>query len=154
MVRFILPVLLLVASPAWARDTLDQFGRWGAFREGTHCYAIAEPAKDRPGASVTVSSSPARGVRVQFHARLSRAVGPGRPPVVRIGEWTLPLVARDRDAWAPDGRTDLRILAAIRAGDALAVTATDARGRRFSDRYPLAGAASAIDAAIVGCLGV
>ena len=160
--RAVQPVLLLGfalgASPAGARDTLGQFGRWGAFREGRHCYAIAEPsqgrARDRRGASVAISSSPARGVRIQFHARLSRGIGPGRPASVRIGGWTLPLVARDRDAWAADARADLRILAAIRSGDALAVTAADARGRRFSDRYALAGAASAIDAAMLGCLGV
>jgi len=151
--RAILSVLLLMASPVAARETLDQFGSWGAFRDSGHCYAIAETTNRRDGASVALSSSPARGVRIQFHARLSRPVDPSRPAVVRVGGVTTPLVARDRDAWAADARTDLRILAAIRSGDTLAVTATDARGRRFTDRYALTGAASAIDTAMIGCLG-
>jgi len=150
--RLLFPALLLAASPAPARDTLGQFGRWGAFRDGTHCYAVSEPVKKDADGSVTLSSSPARGVRIQFHARLSRPAAADRAAVVRIGSSTIPLAARDRDAWAADNRTELRILAAIRNADSLAVSAIDARGRRFTDRYALAGGPSAVDAAMIGCI--
>jgi len=149
--RPIFPALLLIAAPASARDTLGQFGRWGAFRDGMHCYAISEPTKKDARGTVTLSSSPARGVRIQFHARLSRAAAADRPAALRVGPSTIPLVVQDQDAWAADGRGELRILAAIRNGDGLAISAADARGRRFTDRYSLAGAASAVDAAMIGC---
>jgi len=150
--RLLLPALLLMASPAVARDSLGQFGGWGAFRDGAHCYAIAEPNGKRTGASVAVSSSSSKGVVIQFHAHLRKAAAADRPVRLQVGDWSQALAAQGQDAWATSARADLRILAAIRSGDSLAVSAVDARGRRFTDHYVLAGAASAIDAAMIGCI--
>ena len=47
---------------------------------------------------------------------------------------------------------DAAVLAAMRKSSSMAVYATDARGRRFFDTYPLAGSASAIDAARLACM--
>jgi hypothetical protein len=75
----------------------------------------------------------------QLHVEPSRTLQPGTALRLEI-----------------DGRSfalpDPRIIAAIRRADLLRVAGIDARGRRFHDDYPLAGAPSAIDAAIVGCL--
>jgi hypothetical protein len=46
---------------------------------------------------------------------------------------------------------DAAILAAMRSAPQMTVSARDSRGRRFSDRYILEGAATALDAATVGC---
>ena len=46
---------------------------------------------------------------------------------------------------------DAAIVAAMRSAGAMSVSARDAAGRRFTDRYSLAGAATAMDAATVGC---
>ena len=55
------------------------------------------------------------------------------------------------DAWAQDGRMDAAIVAAMRSAGSMSVSATDGSGRRFTDRYSLDGAATALDAATVGC---
>ena len=46
---------------------------------------------------------------------------------------------------------DAAIIAAMRSADSMSVRAIDRSGRRFTDRYSLEGAATAMDAATVGC---
>ena len=99
--------------------------------------------KDRSGASVTMSmQSGARRARSVSCAAQPR--GRGRAGRRRCGCAQLDLAS----GGARPGRMGCRRThrpahpqAAIRASDALTVTATDDRGRRFSDRYALAGAA-------------
>ena len=70
---------------------------------------------------------------------------------LRIGERRFALTGGGGDAWAQDKATDAAIVATMRSTDTMVVSARDARGRMFSDRYDLAGAATAMDAATVGC---
>ncbi|HQA18674.1 MAG TPA: hypothetical protein PK680_09855, partial [Novosphingobium sp.] len=68
----------------------------------------------------------------------------GHPGVGRIlSEWA--------DAWAADKRGDAAIMAAMRSASEMTVNARDANGRGFSNTYDLRGAATAMDAAAVGC---
>lgn len=151
--------LLLAASPAAARDALGVYESWGAFREATprQCFAIAEPVPPnlhvrgwRPFAAIT--SWPAQGLRNQLHVRLSRARNLRAGVTLSIGERRFALVAGQADAWAPDARTDAAIVAAIRSGRSMSIETQDARGQPFADVYALRGAATAIDAATLGCI--
>ena len=73
-------LLAALATAAEARDSLGVFDAWGAFRDPQvpRCYAIAQPdevrgtQQYRPFASI--GYWPKRGVRGQFHLRLSRAM--------------------------------------------------------------------------------
>lgn len=149
--------LALVVTPAMARVPLGSFDRWGAFRDDVplRCFAIAEPVRRtaraawRPFASVAIW--PRAGVRGQVHVRLSRAVYPNAPVTLAVGDTSVMLVASGADAWAPDPRADAAIVAAMRSAPALTVTATNSAGGRFADSYALKGAATAIDAAQLGC---
>ncbi len=149
--------IALLAAPAIARDSLGVFDGWGAFRDPgvPRCYAIAaaEPSNRQrrfePFASVGIW--PNRGVRNQVHLRLSRAVRDGGVIRLRVGRGTFELVGGSGDAWARDKAMDAAVIAAMRSASAMRVSATDDRGNRFSDRYDLTGAATAIDAATVGC---
>ncbi|KLI63602.1 invasion associated locus B family protein [Aurantiacibacter marinus] len=162
MLRRSLPLLLLlVSTPLWAndrsRDSLGVFGDWGAFRdpETPRCYAIAEAEANssrrdfQPFASV--ATWPSRNVRAQVHFRLGRRLAENPRVQLAIGGERYTLTAGDGDAWAADTRTDRAIVAAMRAAGGMSVSATDMRGNRFTDRYSLDGAATAIDAANVGC---
>ena len=74
--------LVILASPAMARDSLGIFESWGAFRDpgagqnGPRCYAIAMPvprrAGDAPKGFAAVGTWPRQHVRGQVHFRLSR----------------------------------------------------------------------------------
>lgn len=154
---FILPALLLNAAPALARDSLGIFGGWGAFRDASvpRCYAIAqaEPssrARDfQPYADV--GSWPRRGERGQVHFRLSRKLAPGSRIVLHIAGQRLALVGGGGDAWGADKRMDAAIVAAMRSAPHMTISARDERGRLFASTYRLDGAATAMDAAMIGC---
>ena len=146
-------VLLLAAAPAAARDSLGVFESWGAFRDARppRCYAIAEPVRAvaksapwRPFASIAVW--PALRQRNQLHIRLRHARPPGSSVVLSIGGKRFPLISGGADAWSPDARADAAIVAAMRSADSMTVWT-----RGFSDTYRLRGAATAIDAATLGC---
>ena len=156
MTKAALPLLALLAisAPATARDSLGVYSNWAAFRDDTpsRCYAIANPRGNNASASfASVATWPDKGIRGQLHLRLSRAVGDDGDAVLSIGGEEFALVAKGRNAWASDGRMDAQIVAAMRSASRMSVAARGANGARFSDRYSLTGAATAMDAATVGC---
>lgn len=150
--------LLVTATPALSRDSLGMFSGWGAFRDPAvpRCYAIAmavpsTKARDyQPYAAI--GTWPRREVRGQVHFRLSRKLAPGTPIVLSIGRDRFRLTGGGGDAWAADRRMDAAIVAAMRSATRMTVSARDAQGRRFSNTWQLAGAATAMDAAAVGCV--
>ena len=160
-IRAILPgIVLAFAAPALARDSLGMFERWAAFRDPAtpRCYAIAmaQPSQMRrdyqPYADVAIW--PRQGVRGQVHYRLSRKLAAGAKIVLSIGEQRFELTGGGGDAWAQDRRMDAAIVAAMRSAASMTVSARDASGRGFSNTWPLAGAATAMDAAAIGCARV
>ncbi|RJG52086.1 hypothetical protein D0Z70_21805 [Sphingobium terrigena] len=152
----LLIVLLMAAMPAAARDSLGMFDRWGAFRDPStpRCYAIARPAKRdgrvSPGFA-SVGTWPRQKVRGQVHFRLSRSRADKAVVTLSVGERRYTLVAGRSDAWVADPRGDAAIIAAMRSASSMSVQTSDAQGRAFADSYALRGAATAIDAAALGC---
>lgn len=151
---------MLLAFPAAARDPLGIFDRWGAFRDPSplKCFAISAPVEHSAGGGnwrpfASIATWPGQGARAQLHIRLSHERDPRARVTISIGERRFELVAGNADAWAPDARTDAAIVAAIRAGRSLSVEALGKGGRPFVDVYALRGAATAIDAAALGCVG-
>ena len=150
--------LLAMAAPVSAKDSLGVFGDWGAFRDPQvpRCYAIAAARNDArdhaPFASV--GTWPQREVRGQVHVRLSRNTRSGATISLNVGGERFELTGSGADAWARDRRMDAAIVAAMRSAGSMSVTARDRAGNRFTDRYSLEGAATAMDAATVGCARV
>jgi len=150
-------LLALAWAPAVAAQplSLGVFGGWGAFRGEGRCYAIAEPhqAPEAQGWQpfASIGHWPGRGGGGQLHIRLSREKRPGSAVLVRIDGRSFQLRGGGRDAWAPDGRADAEIQAAMRAGIDLVVETRSTRGALVRDHYRLRGAATAIDAAAIAC---
>ncbi|MBX9663474.1 hypothetical protein [Novosphingobium sp.] len=157
MRRALLAAALLVASPAMARDSLGIWNNWGAFSDAgvPRCYAIAmadkvEGRMNELQPYFTVGNWPRRGARGEIHVRLSRKIGPGATVTLSVGGQRFSLVAGAADAWSADRRMDAAVVAAMRSASSMSVTVRSA-GRNFTDTYTLAGAASAMDAALLGC---
>lgn len=151
-----LVVSLCLAAPAAAqRQPLGIFSQWGAFREKERCFAIAEPDRGpkpqgwKPFASI--GYWPGRGVKGQLHVRLSRAKRSGSAVLLRIDDRTFQLIGGGANAWATDRRADAEIIAAMRGGINMTVETRSERGALVRDFYRLRGAATAIDAAAIGC---
>ncbi|MBS0284523.1 MAG: hypothetical protein JSS15_08895 [Proteobacteria bacterium] len=151
--------LLLLATAAEGRATLGVWQSWGAFRDAApaRCFAMAAPmragaaARWRPFASVV--SRFGRDRRGALFVRLSAAVRPGAPVTLAIGDRRFTLSARDSAAWSPDAATDHAVIAAMRGARSMSISTVASGGRPFADTYALSGAATAIDAAALGCAG-
>ena len=149
--------LLLLASPATAaRTSLGTFDGWGAFRDDNpvRCFAIAQPmraggGKWKPFASV--ATWPQARVRGQVHIRLGREKLASAPVTLTIGDRRFQMVAGGADVWAPDPRIDAAIVAMMRSAPSMSVSTRAATGAGFAETYALKGAATAMDAAALGC---
>ena len=149
-----LTLLALAAAPLAARDSLGVFDSWAAFKDPRplRCYAIAKAQGSPPApAYATISHWPDRSVRGAVHIVLSREPAAGAPVRLAVGERRFDLLARGRNAWPADARQDAAIVAALRSASRMSVSAKAAGGGAFTDRYGLAGVATAMDAATVGC---
>ncbi len=151
-------MLGIVAGPAdAAQRVLLARGYWAALQsqDGRHCQAAArslrDAAKGGEPARATFAFDAGRGRRGEFHVRLSRAVRQGSTVMLSIGGRPFQLVARGPEAWSIGPAQEAAIIAAARVATGMRVEARDGAGRRFVDRYLLAGAPSAIDAAAAGC---
>lgn len=147
---------LITAAPAGARETVGVYRAWAAFRDDApaRCFAVTGPAQLPPGASpafATVATWPARRTFNQIHLRLGREARGQSAILLNIDGRVFQLVGRGFDAWAPRRAVDRAIVAAMRTGIALTVSARDRNGNAFADRYALNGAATAIDAAALAC---
>jgi len=148
-------LLALVAAPLLSRETIGIYKGWGAFRDPDRCYAIARPvlANGRPDGFASVGTWPAKRLRESFHLHLSTARDRAAPVTLAIGERRFPLVGSTQDVWAPDAATDHALVTAMRSGRSMSASTVDPRHRPFADTYALAGAAAAIDAATLACVG-
>ena len=157
MTRLVALLALLLAAPLAAKDSLGVFSDWGAFRDPAvpRCYAIAVPAPSRLQRDfepfATIGTWPRQNLRGQVHFRLSRQLAPRSAITLSIGGNSFRLTGGGGDAWAEDRTMDAAILAAMRSATRMTIRATDTRGRRFSNTYSLAGAATAMDAATLAC---
>lgn len=154
----VLPILLaLGASPASARESLGLYGSWGAFRDPLvpRCYAIAmaEPSQMQRDYQpyAAIGTWPRRGARSQVHLRLSRKLAPDARVTLRVGDKRILLTAGGGDAWPRSETDNAAIIAAMRSAASMTVSARDARRRPFANTWLLPGAASAMDAALIGC---
>ena len=154
-----LGMVAIAATPAFPRDSLGVFSEWGAFRDAAvpRCYAIAKAEPSRlqrdfdPYASV--GTWPRRKVRNQLHLRLSRKTAPNSAITLKIGSRSFTLTGSGGNAWAKDRAMDAAIVAAMRTAVRMSIEGRAKNGRSFYDLYVLKGAATAMDAATLGCAG-
>ena len=134
-----------------AQRTLFAEGSWASFDRGAACAAVSRAARittDREAqaqAGFTFDRSGSR--HGEFAARFSRPLRAGSTVLLTVGAQPFLLDARDRFAWSRGAAQEAAIIAAVRAGTAMRIEARTPGGGRFVDRYALAGAPGAIDAA-------
>ena len=142
----------LVAVPALAAPRIvAASGPWAALHHGRTCEAAAKslrPAlKDRPPARASLSFDAGGPRRGQFAVRLSRLPRAGGSVMLVVGEARFLLMPRGDMAWSRGPAQETAIIAAMRSAGGMRVEARSPGGGRIVDRYELAGAPLAIDAA-------
>lgn len=156
--RFAVFFLVVIAAvPALARggSVIAAGGHWAALLRDGQCDAQSL-ALDRPGAGrerglagFTFAANRSRWG--QFHARLSRTPRSGASVIATVGRTPFLLVSRGGWAWSSSPQQEQALIAAVRSGDSLRIRSRDMAGRRFTDRYALDFAPTAIDAAAARC---
>ena len=151
-------VALALAAPAAAAPSiLFAGGGWAAIDRGASCEAatraLGRIVKNRPHGLARFAFTPDRRRRGEFSARLSRQPRSGSSVMLRIDHQRFLLVTRGTTAWSRGGLQEQALIAAVRGTGAMRIEGRDAAGRPFVDRYALAGAATAIDAAAARCAG-
>lgn len=150
---------LFVTSPLQAseRKTLGVYGNWAAFRDDDEprCYAIAKPFSTHGTPQFKSYASigywPNSRIFGQFYVRLSKPLGKGRELRLTVGERRFILRGNAMHGWAGDPRMDAAILTALRSSENMRVHGTTESGGTINDIYELRGAATAADAAALGC---
>lgn len=155
--RLLLSVILLIAAaPLLAKERLGAYQSWAAFKDAEvpRCYAIGSPDESSgTGGYVSVGFWPKRGLSHQLYVRLSRARSSNAGITLSVGGRRFQLTADGDTGRAKDHAMDLAIIAAIRSAQSLSVQSSGVNGGNITDAYALRGAASAIDAAALGCAG-
>src|SRR5918995_696433 len=123
---------------------------WAAIDRGGVCdaqtRAIRLADKGKVQAIAGFAFSPDRRRWGEFHARLSRQPRPGSSVMLTVGTRQFLLVSRGGWAWSRGPLQEQAIIDAARGAGGMRIEGRDASGRRFADRYLLAGAPTAIDA--------
>lgn len=154
---FLIATAMPAAAMAAAPTALGIFDGWGAFRDPAtpRCYALASPSatigKPQVKAYASIGYWPKSRIRGQFYVRLSKARAPGRELRLTIGSRRFILTGNGAHGWASDPRMDAAIVAAMRSAPSMSVESSAEAGRSIADTYRLRGAATAIDAAALGC---
>ncbi len=130
---------------------------WAAIDRGGACdaqtRAIRIAAKGKVQAIAGFAFTPDRRRWGEFHARLSRLPRPDSSVMLTVGTRQFLLVSRGGWAWSRGPLQEQAIIEAARGASGMRIEGRDASGRRFADRYLLAGAPTAIDAAAARCAG-
>lgn len=147
--------LLALASPAAGQRLLHAGANWAALeRSSGSCEAVgrselqAAPGRVQARAAFAFSRDGKR--RGELHLILSRPARAGAEALLVIGSETFLLVTKGQSAWSRGAAQERAIIAAVRRSGEMRVRAQGVGGR-VSDRYLLAGAPTAIDAAALSC---
>lgn len=149
--------LLVLSTPASAAQLLFAGEQWAALDRGNSCEAATRALriaqKDMVQARAGFAFDSAGSRRGQFFAQLSRVPRSGSTVILTVGEQPFLLVNRGNWAWSRDPGQDAAILSAVRASSGMRIQSRDQAGGRFTDRYLLGGAPTAVDAAAARCAG-
>ena len=136
-------------------DRLTASGEVGGDRSRLELRGVrpvaARPRQDPAGAVAGFRFTPDRRQWGQFHLALSRAPRTGTSVMLEVGGQPFLLVARGRDAWSRGSLQDQAIIEAVRGARSMKAQGRDSSGRRFTERFDLAGAPTAIDSAAARC---
>jgi hypothetical protein len=145
----------LVVAPAAAQRILSAGQDWAAFERAPGvCEAVSRselqalPGRPQPRAAFAFTRDGRR--RGELHLLFARSVRPGAAAILTVGGESFLLVTQGNSAWSRGPAQEQAIIAAIRRNVDMRVRAQGIGGR-ISDRYLLAGAPTAIDAAALAC---
>jgi hypothetical protein len=121
------------------------------------CYIYAEPAKATPDGldhgrvSFSISSSPTAGVRNEANFVAGYELKEQAPVTVDIDGKKFTMFTQGDSAWILDKAEEPQLLAAMKDGKRMVVSAQSRRGNKTTYNYSLNGVTAAADKMIAEC---
>jgi invasion protein IalB len=141
------------ATPAPTR--IQQFQAWGAYSyqsgTGKVCYVLSVPTTKMPATGIDhgdnffiVSQRPGQNISYEPQAMMGYALKDASKVNVTIDNKTFVMFTKDKAAWVENAAQEPALVAAMKTGHAMSVSATSKKGTATSYAYSLAGISSAL----------
>lgn len=142
-------------APAAAGPTrIQQFKAWGAYsyKSGASnvCYVLSVPTTKEP-ASVDhgdiffiVSQRPGQNISYEPQAMVGYVLQPNSKVTVTIDKKNFTMFTKDKAAWVENAAEEPALVAAMKTGHNMSVSAVSGRGTKTSYAYSLQGIAAAL----------
>ncbi len=150
-------LIILAALPAAAQTSqrLQQFSAWGTFsyknqKEGTVCYVLSVPETKEPASLdhgdiyFIVSMKPGQNVSYEPQFVTAYTMKEGSKVTVKTGDKSYSMFVEGKYAWLENAAEEPQLLAAMRAGATMEVSATSGRGNPTHYSFSLKGVTAAL----------
>jgi invasion protein IalB len=141
-------------AAAQAPNRIQQFKAWGAYSykqgNGTVCYVLSVPTTKEP-ASVDhgdmffiVSQRPGQNISYEPQAMMGYTLQANSKVTVTIDGKNFVMFTKDKAAWVENAAEEPALVAAMKTGTNMSVSAVSGRGTKTSYAYSLAGISAAL----------
>jgi len=141
-------------AAAQAPNRIQQFKAWGAYsyKQGnaTVCYVLSVPTTKEP-ASVDhgdiffiVSQRPGQNISYEPQAMMGYTLQANSKVTVTIDGKNFVMFTKDKAAWVENAAEEPALVAAMKTGQNMSVSAVSGRGTKTSYAYSLAGISAAL----------
>ncbi|MCI5074946.1 invasion associated locus B family protein [Oricola sp.] len=148
------------ATGAWAQTPtrIGDYSDWSAFSYNSGnskvCYTLSvpipgseKPAEVNHGTNFfIVTQRTTQNVSYEPQFMADYALRDSSKVTVTVGDKSFTFFTKDKSAWAENAAQEPALVAAMKAGSKMTVTATSARGTNTSYDYSLSGVTAALDA--------
>jgi invasion protein IalB len=144
------------AQPGSTPTMIKTFGAWGLYSYSTdgrkHCYALSAPQHAQPanvdhGNNYILVAPDPRAGSYYPQAVMGYDILSGSEVTVSVDGRNFSMRPKGNSAWTKNASDDVALIAAMKAGSSMTVSATSKRGTRTNYRYTLAGITAALAAA-------
>ncbi|WFS00487.1 invasion associated locus B family protein [Rhizobium tumorigenes] len=150
------------AAPAAAAQTqsaaptrIKQFDAWGAYSyqsgTGKVCYVLSVPTAKLPATGIDhgdnffiVTQRPGQNISYEPQAMMGYVLKENSKVNVTIDNKTFVMFTKDKAAWVENAAQEPALVAAMKTGHSLTVTATSKKGTGTSYTYSLAGISASL----------
>ena len=140
---------ITAAQAKGPKSLLSNPGTWGAFSlkegKGMACYMAGQPSDSKPGNVkrgpiwVLVTHRPYKKIKGEVGVYVGYPIKPGSVVKIDVDGKKFELYAVDDTAWVEDGKSEAKLVSAMRAGRKMVVRGTSKRGTNTTDTYSLKG---------------
>lgn len=150
-------VAMAVAGPALAQSAtkVGQYNDWGTYSyqadAGKVCYVLSVPKEKQPTSLdhgdifFFVSQKPGQNVAFEPQFIASYAFRENSKVTVKVGDKSFSLFTKGKSAWLENAAEEPQLVAAMKAGSAMQVSATSGRGNPTNYSFSLRGITAALD---------